>query len=199
MGQGGAWGKPMTIFEYFMVLLSVVLSLALAQLVTGVGELIRARGAVRWSFAYVLWLVHGFMMVLDWWTSLWLVRGVASWPLVTIVFMLLQAAMISLYVLWLLPRQVSEAPIDLGDYLLANRRLFLGAFLGYCVSGGITNIMILPPEARMDIANYVTLTPALVLLALAWWSHNRWVQRIVPAALLVLMLGYFAFYFQTIG
>lgn len=46
----------MTIFEYFMVLLSVMLSLALAQLVTGIGELLRARPFVRWSFSYALWL-----------------------------------------------------------------------------------------------------------------------------------------------
>ena len=34
----------MTIFEYFMVLLSVMLSLALAQLVTGIGELVLIMG-----------------------------------------------------------------------------------------------------------------------------------------------------------
>ncbi|MDF7775224.1 hypothetical protein P1X14_08200 [Sphingomonas sp. AOB5] len=189
----------MTIFEYFMVLLSVMLSLALAQLVTGAGELIRARGLVRWSFGYALWLVIGFLLVLDWRTSLWLVRGVGQWRLVTLVFMLLQASTIYLYVLWLVPKGAGDSEIDLRDYLVTNRRLFLTAFGIYCVLGWITNVMILPPEAMMDLANYATLGPALALTVLAWVTSNRWVHRLVPVAVLGMMIAYFALYFQTIG
>ena len=36
----------MTIFEYILVLLSVILGLSLAQLATGIGELLRSRKAV---------------------------------------------------------------------------------------------------------------------------------------------------------
>lgn len=189
----------MTIFEYFMVLLSVMLSLALAQLVTGVGELMRARGLVRWSFGYVLWLAIGFLLVLDWWTSLWLVRGIAHWQLITLVFLLLQASTIYLYILWLVPKAIGDAEIGLDDFVLANRRLFLIGFGGYCICGGITNATVLPPEARMDVANYAILAPMLALAGLVWWSSNRWVQWLAPLAILALMIAYFAYYFRTIG
>jgi len=189
----------MSVFEYFLILFSVVLSLALTQLITGVGELVRARPTVRWTIGYVLWLTIGFSLVLDLWTSLWLVRTVPRWSLVTLIFLLLQASSIFLYILWLLPRVGSQENVDLGDHALKERRLYLSAFSGYVFAGMITNLTILPKEASLDLASYALLPPTLVLNAIAWWSPNRWVQLLVPAVVQVLMITYFFAYFPTIG
>lgn len=189
----------MTIFEYFMVLLSVVLSLTLTQMATGVGELVRARSAVRWSTAYVLWLLVGLGMVFDLWTSLWLVRGVGTWSLPTIAFLLVAALAIYLFVLWLLPRAVGDEAIDLHQHLLDNRRLFLVALLAYYVCGVVMNASILPPEQMGEMTNYTIIPIATVLTGLAWWSPNRWLQLAVPSIILALLAIYFAIYFPTIG
>jgi hypothetical protein len=188
----------MTIFEYFMVLLSVVLSLALAQLITGVGELVRARGKVRWSVTYLLWLVVTFAMIIDYWASLWLVRGIPSWTLVALVFLLLPAAMMFLSILWLLPRHIGDEPIDLAEHLLSERRLFLGALIAYFVCGGVTNVLILPP-GEFDFANFAILPVALMIAGSAWWSPRTWVQRAAPMVMLALLAAYFSVYFTTIG
>ena len=189
----------MTIFEYFMILISVVLSLTLAQLATGVGELVRSRSAVRWSFAYMIWLAVGLAVIIDLWTSLWLIRDVDRWSLVTILFLLALTLMIYLFVLWLLPRSIGDEPIDLGHHMIANRRLFLTALMAYYVAGAIVNVSVLPPGQIGDLANYVFLPVAFVLTGLAWWTPNRWVQSIVPLLVLAIPLSYFAIYFQTIG
>ena len=188
----------MTIFEYFMVLLSVVLSLALAHLITGAGELVRARGRVRWSIPYALWLVVAFGRILDWWTSLWLVRGIASWSLVALIFLLLQAATIFLAVLWLIPRRIADEAIDLHEHLLGERRLFLGALMAYFAGGAATNFMILPP-GEFDLASFAILPVALSIAGAAWWSPRTWVQHAVPVAMIALLIVYFSVYFPSIG
>jgi hypothetical protein len=191
-------GAAMSIFEYFMVLLSVVLSLTLTKLVTGVGELIQARSRVRWSIGYAFWLIFGLALVIDVWTSLWLLRGVSTWSLVTLVFLLLWVVSVFLFVQWLLPDRIGDEPIDLHAHLLAQRRLFLGAVLAYCVGAGATNILVLPTGA-FDLANYAVLFPAIVITATAWWSPAPWVQRAAPIAMTLLWVTYFATYFRTIG
>ena len=189
----------MTLFEYLMVLLSVVLSLALAQLATGFGELVRAASRVRWSAAYGLWMLLGLGLVIDLWTSLWLVRGVERWGLVTLVFMLLQCLTIYLYVLWLLPREIGEREIDLWRHLLETRGLFLAALACNLIAGAAMNLLILPPGEMGDLANFAIIPIALLLTGLAWRLENRWLQRIVPLILVALMLLNFAVHFPTIG
>lgn len=192
----------MTIFEYFMVLLSVVLSLSLAQLVTGIGELVRAGRSVRWSATYVMWVGIGFAVILDLWTSLWLVRDVPRWSLLSFLLFLVSSTTIYLATLWMLPRDPAGGtpaqPLDLHTFAIDARRLFIGALMAYLASGGVLNVLLLP-AGHFDLANYAFLGPMLVILALAWWSANRHVQRIVPAIFTVLFIVYFAVYFRTIG
>ncbi|MBN8815281.1 MAG: hypothetical protein J0J06_07530 [Sphingomonas sp.] len=189
----------MSVFEYFLILFSVVLSLALTQLISGVGELVRARPTVRWTIGYALWLTIGLSLILDLWTSLWLVRTVPKWSLATLVFLLLQASAIFLYILWLVPKPGHQENVDLGEHALEERHLYLAALTGYVIAGVITNFTVLPKEALMDWASYAILPPSLVLIAIAWLAGNRWVQLLIPAAIQSLMITYFILYFPTIG
>jgi hypothetical protein len=50
-----------------------------------------------------------------------------------------------------------------------------------------------------DIANYAFLLPVTVLLGLAWWFENVWVQRVAATTMVVLMLVYFTLFFGSIG
>ena len=59
----------MSIFEYFLVLFSVVLSLGLTHLATGMGELIRARRLVKWSLPHLLWVALTITSTMDLWSS----------------------------------------------------------------------------------------------------------------------------------
>lgn len=188
----------MTIFEYILVLLSVILGLALAQLATGVGELIRSRKAVTWSVPYVLWLVFCFCAILDVWASGWLLRTGARWNLLSVVLLLALSLSIYLAVLWLVPRQVDERKIDLGQFMLAERRYFIGILIAYCVLGVLVNLYLFP-TGHFDWASYNIAGPFIVALSLGWWSPNKWVQLAVPVIGLLLFVVYFAVYFPSVG
>lgn len=188
----------MTIFEYILVLLSVILGLAVTQLATGVGELIRSRKAVTWSLPYVLWLMFCFLTILDVWASSWLLRTDARWNLLSVLLVLGISLAIYLATLWIVPRHIGDEPIDLGNYMDRERRYFLGALIAYCLLGIVVNLYLLP-TGHFDWANYYISGPFTAALLCAWWSPHRWVQLAAPVIGLALYVIYFAVYFPSIG
>lgn len=189
----------MSIFEYVMVLLSVVLSLALTQLLTSIGALLRAGARVRWSVTYGMWLVLTLMLVLDMWTSLWLLHDRQQWNIGTLVFVLFQCSSIYLLAHLMTPESTGEGEIDLWDYHLRHRRLYLAPVIAYDFAGIIMNLVVLPASALVSMSTWVFVVPVTVLLVLAWWLPNAWVQRVATGAMLAAMLVYFAFFFSSIG
>lgn len=189
----------MTIFEYFMVLLSVVLGLALAQLLTGLGELARAHERVRWSSLFAIRAALALLTIIDMWTSLWLVRDVPQWRLVSLLFLLGQAAAIYLHVLLLLPTVPVEGTIDLERYAIERRRLYLGPAIAYLFASVVTNVLFLPAAQRWSIVNFTVVAPLVVLNLIAWATPRRGVQLGAALGVLMMVVAYFAFYFPVIG
>jgi hypothetical protein len=194
----------MSIFEYVMVLLSVVLSLSLTQLLTTIGLLLRAGRRVRWSVTYAMWLVLTLALVFDMWTSLWLLHERQSWSLGILVFVLLQCASIYLFAYLMTPEdkgpgESGGGTIDLWDYHVRNRRLYLAPVIAYDFAGMVMNLLVLPKSVLVDLSTWVFVVPVTILLMLAWWLPHAWVQRIATAAMLGTMLVYFTFFFSSIG
>jgi hypothetical protein len=188
-----------SIFEYVMILISVVLSLGLTQVLTGAAELVRAHGLVRWSLTYCLWLVAALAFVLDMWASMWLLHDTPRWPILSLLFSLLSASTVYLLTVLLIPSRIGDGPIDLWQFHLDNRRLTLLAALGYCVAGFVMNLLVLPPAEMGNVANFTFIVPIALALGLAWWTPNRWVQRIAPVFVVGMMVLYFAAFFESIG
>lgn len=187
----------MTIFEYLLVLYSVILSLGLAHLVTGVGELLRSRAVIRWSLPYVLWLAYAVGAILDIWTGAWLLRDQDQWSFLSILLLLGLALPVYLATLWLIPSRIGDDPIDLQAFLVQERHRVLGAFIAYVVVGILWNISLMP-SGRFDFASLYIGGPSLLILMLAFWSRNRLVQLLAPLFGVALQAIYFATYFPTI-
>ena len=191
----------MSVFEYVMVLLSVVLGLALTQLLTSLAELLRAGRRVRWSLTYAMWMLLTLALVLDMWTSLWLMRDQPHWKIGTLVFVLFQCSSVFLLAHLMTPRGVAdgEGQIDLWNYHLANRRLYLAPVIAYDLAGIVMNLVVLPASALVSLSTWIFIVPVTALLMFAWWLPNAWIQRLAACAMLLAMLVYFSFFFSSIG
>ena len=66
----------MTIFEYVMVIISIILGLGIAQLLRGFSKI--ARSETR-DHGLTLWAVLLFVLHLQVWWALWDVRETADW------------------------------------------------------------------------------------------------------------------------
>ena len=160
----------MQIFDYVMLLVSVVLSLGLARLLETHARLVKRGTAVKWSAVYVAWLLILAAMHVDLWATLWAVHTQTAWPWTMVLGFFFQAIALFYGAVMITPDD-DGSPVDLWQFHLGNRRRYIPTMAVYTVS--------LP---------YV----AGCLLAMA--SSARWVQRGVAIGMIVLMAWYFAIY-----
>lgn len=68
----------MTLFEFIMGMISVILALAVAQLFSGVAMLVQSHGRVKAFLPHSIWIVSLFLLIFLHWWSLWTFRDL-SW------------------------------------------------------------------------------------------------------------------------
>ena len=176
----------MTTFEFVSVLLSIVVSLAFAHLLTGIARLIQAKVA-RISWVYVGWMGIFLFCCVDYWFSLWQARATELWSLGYVAFWLLLATALYLTSWLVVPseRAFSER-VDLAAFYDENRRNFLGAFFAYTATGLFGNLSV----STLQSAALVSLA-FLGLIGAAWFWRDGRVQISVLAVSYVL-LGWYA-------
>lgn len=176
----------MTTFEYVSVLLSIVISLAFAHLLTGIARLVQAQG-VRFSLVYAGWFGIFLFGCLDYWFSLWQTRGTEVWTLGYVVFWLLLATMLYIAIWLVVPTERAvEDGIDLAAYHDANRRKYLGALIVYQLLGVAANLSV----ASLSAATWFVF-PGFAAAAAAWIWRDRRVQY-AALAIYVIMTAWYA-------
>lgn len=186
----------MSLFEYVIVLISVVLSLGIARLLESHAHLLRLGARVRWSPTYLLWLLIIFFSHLDLWASLWMVRQSEAWTLLSLLSVLLAAVTLFYASVLSAPELEAGQPIDLWAFHMNNRRRYIGAIAGYLLMGAVLNMTVL--VGQFDWATLLGTLPGLALCVAAIFIRHRWVQIIIPIALAVMMTVYFTTYFATL-
>ena len=86
----------MTAFEYVSILLSIVVSLALAHLLHGTAQILKA-GVSRRSAIVVAWNAYVALLCVDYWFSVWSVRNEPVWTLGFVAFLLLLGSLLFTY------------------------------------------------------------------------------------------------------
>ena len=118
----------MTAFEYLSVLLSIILGLAITQVLGGYRGLLLARGTTRLHAPSLIW--SGFVLLIAtqaWWASFGLETR-REWDFGTFVVILVQMGLIYMLAALVLPDVGDGAAIDLEVHHEAQRRPFF-AFL----------------------------------------------------------------------
>ena len=160
----------MDAFSYLSVLLSIILGLAITQVLQGYRALILARGRVRVAAAPLIW--SGVILVgavQAWWASFGL-RDHEQWTFGTFAVILLQMIMVYMQSAIVLPDPpTDQEPIDLADHFEAHRIAFFGFLLG-TIAASLAKDLLLDghlPEARNLLGQAVAAGLALIGLAFA--------------------------------
>lgn len=97
----------MGLFEYVGVLVSIVVGLALAHILTGVSRTIQARAQVRLYWVHSLWTLNITVFLVFFWWFIYHWSGVERWNFFLFVFLLLYAVALYLIAALLFPAEVS--------------------------------------------------------------------------------------------
>jgi hypothetical protein len=78
----------MSLFEFLMVLVSIIIGLGIAEILTGVARQIRCRGSTRGYWVHSLLVVTIFVALLQQWWEIWGLRVVPEWSFIGLALML---------------------------------------------------------------------------------------------------------------
>ncbi len=78
----------MSLFEFLMVLVSLIIGLGIAELLSGVARAIRHRDTVQFYWIHAAFLVIIFLALLQQWWEIWGIRDTPTWTFPGLVMML---------------------------------------------------------------------------------------------------------------
>lgn len=174
----------MTLYDSIFGLISVVTSLALAQLITGAVNIARTAEAKTVSLIHVAWIWLAFVLVIGNWASLIAAQANPHWSPTRILLWLV--AMISLYTFtaFVLPGESAGEAIDLRRFERTQRRSYVVAHNAFACSAlvlifGVRGITL--DTVKLALAPLI----ALGLGTAALWAERTWVRATIAALLVV--------------
>jgi len=186
----------MDAFSYLSVLLSIILGLAITQILQGFRDLMRARTRLRMYWPAVWWA--GLLLVIcvqEWWAMFsW--RAYAAWTFQGFAVMLAQTIATYLAAALVLPELRDEETIDLRAYYYANHRWFF-AMLGLAVAISIVK------DAALNgaLPRPLNLGAQLVFIGMATLvgvSRNERVHQVIALVAGLLFAAYIAVLFARL-
>jgi hypothetical protein len=117
----------MDAFSYLSVLLSIILGLAITQVLQGVGLLLQGRERVRWHWPSMLWMVSLLIIYVQSWWAMFGLRHITAWSFGAFAVVLLQTIFEYLLAALLMPPAAAE--VDLRAHYFAQRRPFFATLV----------------------------------------------------------------------
>jgi hypothetical protein len=114
----------MDLFEYLMVMVSLIVGLGLTQVLRGVGRIVRS--SRRFSVV-TLWAVFLFLLYIQMWWSLWDLRDLSDWTQFSFVYVIGIPCSLFATTELLLP-QLTAPDIDWREHFFSVRPWLLGVF-----------------------------------------------------------------------
>jgi len=167
-------------FEFISVLISMIVSLGIAQLLRGVAQAVHERKQAPIDSVHLVWTAGVFLnLVLNWWV-LFSWRDHEVWSFTLFLSLILWAVALYLPVVFLYPPQ-KPANESWAAVYASNRQWFLGAFALFAAAdiwvtalrGGLFD----PPVYLAFVGHYLILWVAGVFIAspryhkfLAWYT-----------------------------
>lgn len=176
----------MSVSEYVLAFVTVVLGLAITDLLVSLHKLLRAWRRVTWDWLTPL-LALGMLFgaVIFWWLSYEWFADIQSLSIIEFLPKLAFLAVNVLMIVSVLPDEVPEQGIDLRAFYFDSRvHIWSLVTIGFILSIAV-NMMERGPAALDSFRPYLNLSLSLLLSVLGLWSRKVWVQ-------LVSIMGIFA-------
>ncbi len=183
-------------YEHVLVVMSIVLGLAVTQLLKGAAQLYRARARLRTYWLHWAWtaLLVAFSLLL-WWTY-WNYRSITDWNFARFVLYLSPA--VTFYFLSSIAFPDSaDGVVDLREYYFSNRTGFFGTFAAYAVLAGLT-AMVVRGLPLLDPSNFFRVGMVL-LMVVAMRTASARVHAVLFAVSASLLLAFIVLFQFRLG
>ena len=174
-------------FNYLSVLLSIVLGLAITQVLQGLRGLILTRAKVKLYLPTMIWAGLVLLLTIQGWWASFSMRTQANWTFVALLVIILQAISVYMAAALVLPDVAGDALVDLRDHYFAHRNWFFGAMLASLVLSAAKDLARtghLPGRMNLGFHVFFALTMIVAAITRREWYH----KLLAPAAALSILL-----------
>ena len=178
----------MSVSEYVMAFVTIVLGIAITDLLVSLHRLLRAWRRVKWDWLTPLFaLLMIFAALIFWWLSFEWFHGVESLSILEFLPRLAFLAISVLMIVSALPDEVPEQGLNLRDYYFESRLHIWGLVtIGFVLNIAIEN----QGATRFDsFEPYKHLTASLLLSVLALCSRRAWVHFVAIVGIFALQVA----------
>ena len=155
----------MSEFEFSTVLVSVVLAIAIAEILATWGRMIRRRQHVRPYWVHVGWMALMLLLAIENWVGFWSFRGRPGWSFFEYVLMLIPSLALVVLTFVLCPDLSTERSENLEQYFYQNSSWIFGLASIYLVSLMVTYSLLRgdPWVGPLNLIRVVALSAVLTL------------------------------------
>jgi hypothetical protein len=189
----------MEMFNYVMVLASVIIGLGIAHLLQGVGGMVEHPRRQKIYWVHLLWVAVIFLRALFWWWFEFRLSETPEWTFTLYLFVLGYAVLIYLWCVLLFPRDLAGYD-GFKDYYYSRR----GWFFGLLVAGQAVDVA---DTLLKGVAHFRSLGPSYVvgivtfsvLMLVAMRTRRERYHAAFAIFALVYLIAYPLMVFDTVG
>lgn len=189
----------MTQFEFIAIVISVILGLSIAKLVSGIGDSIRAIKAGSFYWIHGVWIINILILVAGFWWGMfgWSIKE--DWNFFN--FLLILLFTINLYLLsdFLIPKK-SISEVDIKAYFSENRKMFFTLLLfTFFVDIIETTLLARTGIRSMPRGYFVVIGLQMSLSFIGYFSKNQKIQGTIVILWILILVSYVAYSILALG
>jgi hypothetical protein len=184
-------------FEYLNVLISIILGLAIAKILTGLATVITARERVDFYWPPVVWAIWIFFVCVQHWWAQWALQFTKAWTFVDFSLLVLVPVTLFLLSALVLPEREENGKLDLGDWFFRNRAWFFGIMFFLPALSIVEEVV--RSGHMASVVNFAFLLAFEAVIAVAYFLKSRKVQEWLCAQAAVMTIVYVILLFFHLG
>ena len=176
----------MSPFEYVIVLISIILGLGIALVLTGIAELLKRWKAITHFWPYLIWIILVFVLHIQEWWATYDLRSVKSWSLPMFLFVILYPILLFILANLLFPTRWPKKGIDLKEFYFDNCRKFFLCIVLFAILSIVQNVLIANYKLQDQVLQFSVLVIFSIMLVRP--TRNIFVHTALAILMLTMML-----------
>jgi uncharacterized membrane protein YkvA (DUF1232 family) len=186
-------------FNYVMVLASVIIGLGITHLLQGVGRIIEHPRREKLYWVHLLWVAAIFLRAIFWWWFEFDLSKTPKWTFTLYLFVLAYAVLIYLWCVLLFPRDLAGYD-GYKDYFYSRRRWFFGlVLLGQLVDVADTLLKGIAHFRSLGASYPIGIAVLSALLLIAMWTRSERYHSAFAIFAVAYLVLFPTFLFYTVG
>lgn len=170
----------MSPFEHIMVIGSIILGLAIAQILTGLADSLRLRGSVQTYWPHTLWAISQLIACIQWGFGVWVFAGRPAWAGYELLLFIFTPVVGFLIARLMYPHPL--AGVSLKEHYYKTKHLSYGLAAFLMLESIISNSLLLH-RSVIVVDNFISLVTAVVFV-IAAISNNRIFHKVITPTIL---------------